>query len=42
MGFDIAETIKIQITAFWLLTGYCNNEDGGITFLGIVYVTPTC
>ena len=35
MKFDVFEAIKIQITAFWLLIGRCNNEDGGITFLGI-------
>jgi len=35
MRLDFSETIKIQITVFWILTGHCNNEDGGITFLGI-------
>jgi hypothetical protein len=37
MRFDVAEAIKIQITAFCLLIGHCNNEDEGITFLGICY-----
>jgi len=36
MRFDVSEAIKIQITAFWILTGHCNNEDRGITFLGIL------
>jgi len=35
MRFDVSEAIKIQITAFWFLTGHWNNEDGDTTLLGI-------